>query len=58
MITSESLKQYLTKLNTERLEKIYMDIFVVLEEREHKAKKKKVAAVTATAKVDTAPTGS
>jgi len=58
MITSESLKQYLTKLNTERLEKIYMDIFVVLEEREHKAKKKKVATVTATAKVDTAPTGS
>lgn len=58
MITSESLKQYLTKLNTERLEKIYMDIFVVLEEREHKAKKKKAATVATTAKVDTAPTGS
>tara|TARA_R110000868_G_scaffold45878_1_gene151965 strand:- start:1393 stop:1560 length:168 start_codon:yes stop_codon:yes gene_type:complete len=55
MITPETLKTYLTKLNTVRLEKIYMQIYFMLEERERKVSEKKK---TTTAKVDTACIGS
>ena len=55
MITAEALKQYFTKLNTKRLEKVYMDIYFMLEERDRKVSEKKK---TTTAKVDTACIGS
>tara|TARA_R110000868_G_scaffold6738_1_gene37688 strand:- start:1235 stop:1390 length:156 start_codon:yes stop_codon:yes gene_type:complete len=51
MVTAETLKAYLTKLSTERLEKLYLQIYFMLEERDIKSGRKKVP----TAKVDTKP---
>ena len=55
-ITSKEVRQYVTKLNTHLLERLYLEIFAMLEERDLKQKARETKKKEqVTAKVDTQP---